>query len=429
MMKCFAKDRNENPCRNKAINDTRFCKCHQYVCDYTDEMLQQSRICSRCHMMCYMEDDGKICSKCRDRGKENRLAIRETVAMCKKEGCKFKQYDEHGYCQKHQICILIDEVKQRNKRLCVNYVRGCREELDLDYKTMRCDECLRQEREKDKQRREWAKQAHSEIAPTDNLVVTEKPCTVCCKILPLSMFEGMNGSITKTCKPCRDANKTQDERRDKDHRNKMARERVYYNYQKWAKMRNIPFAIEKEYLMNLVKEPCFYCGIVQDTGMNGVDRKDAKGVYEPSNCVSCCQMCNYIKGSDTVSNFMKKVEHILTYNDKISGCLYGELFTNHTQISYNQYRNASKYRKIEFQLSESEFHDIISRDCYICGKPNVPGVHSNGVDRFDSKIGYIYGNCRGCCHTCNFIKNNYTYQDIIQQFAKIYHHWHLKPSA
>ena len=48
MMKCLAIDRNLQRCRCNVINDTRFCKNHDYMVDYTEEMLSNLQICSGC---------------------------------------------------------------------------------------------------------------------------------------------------------------------------------------------------------------------------------------------------------------------------------------------------------------------------------------------------------------------------------------------
>lgn len=413
-MRCFAKDRNQNECRNHAIGATRLCKFHDYMKDYTDEMIEKSSLCSGCNKMHYMGENEKTCEKCRQRTKKNREIVREKVVLCKKDGCKFKKSDENEYCQKHQICILIEEVGSRNKHLCVNYVRGCREELELDYKTTRCTNCLEKDREKDQKRRNIAKESSEQNINT----AIEKPCTVCCKLFPITMFEGIHG-LTKTCGICREDNKKQDANRDKIHRNELARQRVYYNYQKWAKQRNISFSIGKEIFEIIIKSPCNYCGILQDSGFNGIDRKNPKGSYEIDNCVSCCQMCNYLKGTDTIEAFTQRVQHILTYNKQIEGPLSPELFSNHTHVSYTIYQKSAVKRNIDFLLTEEQFNDITKNDCYLCGKSNTD-IHTNGIDRFDSSIGYILYNCRACCHSCNFMKNDYVFNDMIQQMKNIY---------
>lgn len=418
-MRCSAKDRNLNGCRNHAIGDTQYCKYHDYMVNYTEDMLASCVICGGCKKMVYITDGTKTCEKCRARGGKVREHMRKSVVLCKKDGCSNKRSRDHAYCLKHNICQLIEEVEARKMRLCSNYLRGCRTELALDHPKNRCETCLASDREKDHKKRQKALEASTQIEPSQT-IVTEKPCTVCCKVLPMEMFRGEKAdTVTKTCRVCRDDNKRQDANRDKEHRNKLARGRVYYNYQKWARTRNIEFSIDKATFDNIIKQPCYYCGILQDSGVNGVDRMDSKGIYEASNCVSCCQMCNYLKGTDSIRIFIQRIEHILTYAGRISGHLHPEIFSNHTQVSYSIYEKSALRRGIEFDLTESEFNTIIKASCYICGKPTTD-THNNGIDRYDSNIGYLHDNCRTCCHSCNFTKNNYTFDTMIDKMVSIY---------
>ena len=76
-------------------------------------------------------------------------------------------------------------------------------------------------------------------------------------------------------------------------------------------------------------------------------------------------------------------------------------------------------RSIEFQLTESIFNTVIQMDCYICGK-STTDTHVNGIDRFDSNYGYLSDNCRACCHSCNFLKNDYKFDVFVQQMLQIY---------
>ena len=107
-MWCFAKDRNNNECRNHAIKDGRFCKLHVYMSDYTDEMIEKSIICSGCKKMHYNTDNTKTCEKCKIRSSTVRADFKDNIILCKKDGCKFKRADERGYCQKHFICLLLE---------------------------------------------------------------------------------------------------------------------------------------------------------------------------------------------------------------------------------------------------------------------------------------------------------------------------------
>ena len=56
---------------------------------------------------------------------------------------------------------------------------------------------------------------------------------------------------------------------------------------------------------------------------------DCNGGYIKENCVSCCEMCNYMKGTLTPDVFLKRIEHILTHQGYINGKLYPEYFANH----------------------------------------------------------------------------------------------------
>lgn len=55
--------------------------------------------------------------------------------------------------------------------------------------------------------------------------------------------------------------------------------RVYTDYIRKAKKRNIPFNLPREYFYELIKKPCYYCGLEESNHLgklayNGIDRKD-----------------------------------------------------------------------------------------------------------------------------------------------------------
>ena len=168
-MKCLSIDRNKKCCRTSPLEASRFCKFHQYMNEYTDEMLSKLELCSGCKKAYYFDTDTKTCDKCKLRSKTTRVTEREQIVLCSKDGCKFKKSEENKYCMKHQLEIFVDEVKEENKKLCVNYIRGCREKLEQDYAFSRCGACLAIDREKDRARRGGIRQHNSSI------VSTEKP--------------------------------------------------------------------------------------------------------------------------------------------------------------------------------------------------------------------------------------------------------------
>jgi len=91
------------------------------------------------------------------------------------------------------------------------------------------------------------------------------------------------------------------------------------------------------------------------------------------------------------------------------------------------YKASATKRKIKFNLTEVEFKDIISNNCFYCGtkpinktfnKCQTPVV-ANGIDRINNDIGYEVDNCRPCCYICNIMKSTLTEQEFYNHIEKI----------
>lgn len=97
------------------------------------------------------------------------------------------------------------------------------------------------------------------------------------------------------------------------------------------------------------------------------------------------------------------------------------------------YRNAAKRRNLDFQLTRSEFSDLIQQDCHYCKTPPQSkenrvdvknGVFKevipvNGIDRKDSNLAYNLDNCVPCCSICNRAKRDMPYTDFIAWIDRI----------
>lgn len=452
--------------------------------DYTDEMMANQTICSGCKKPYYLQDDAKTCSNCKERGKQSKISAKGAVILCASDECKFKRSDENKYCMKHQLCVFVDETVALGKKLCKQYVRGCRAQLDADYSKSTCEECLVIEREKDRARRGSAQKT---TASEPNKQI----CTTCCKTLDEEQFIGHNAERTKTCASCRDANRIQSTKRDTEHRNELARiseqkperkavkqewnennyekvvlkglnyrhrqieadvdqylnknaenarqwrdrnpEKVATNnlnkinsvelqygvYTRSARDKNLEFKLTLSDFTVLTEQPCYYCGTVQERGFNGIDRQNSEIGYITDNCVSCCQMCNYMKASLSVDAFLGRVEHILTHNGRINGRLFPEMFPDYTSASYIEYKNRASKKNLDFILSQDEFDALKQEPCYLCGKTSSL-QHLNGVDRLDNNKGYTMDNIKACCFGCNHLKRNYVLEDMLNKFMDIY---------
>ena len=421
MTHCLAIDRNLKGCRRHRIGETQFCNLHQYMSQYSEDMIANQTICSCCRKAYYLENGRKICNGCRERSKVNVVKNREKVVLCGKSGCKFKKSEENNYCNMHQLCIFEDETKEMNKKLCYNVIRGCRSQLEMDYKFSKCPDCLEIERAKDHKRRNKAKQQYKEGA-VENSIRESKLCTICCIERPMEMFIGIATSETKSCKICRDDNKRQDLKRDKEHRNELARTNIYEKYRGYQKAcdeRCLDFRLTFDEFISIVNNDCEYCGYKNTNFVNGIDRKSSSVGYILENCAACCKMCNYMKGSLSVDVFIKRVEHILTNQNKINGNLYPQCFPNHKCSPYNFYKQRALEKKIDFSITKEDYNNIKQNDCFICGKQSDEN-NTNGIDRMDNNKGYVLDNVNACCSECNYMKYTWNYDKFINKLLAIY---------
>ena len=420
MSKCLAKDRNNTICRNYSIKledgtNSRFCNNHQYMNDYTNEQLNNTRLCSNCKKHYYFPNlKIKQCSKCKERSRINREKKKENEikVLCSKDGCKYKHSIENKYCNLHQRQLFEDEVKSENMKCCYNVIRGCRNKLELTYNYSKCPECLEKDREKDNKRREIKLELNIE---------NKNICIECGKEHKMESFiNHKNNKIFKSCEICRNKQKLQDNKRDKTHVRNLAKinEKKIERYIKKSQERLIDFKLSESTYNTLIKSNCYYCNDFDI--INGIDRKDCLQGYFENNCVPSCKICNFIKGKLSVDDFRKKIKNILIFNKKIIGNLdYKYKFTSDSKnITYARYRISANKRNYQFKLSNEEFQEIISNSCYLCGisKKNS----SIGIDRFDNNIGYIYSNCRSCCTSCNFMKKEYSFDELITKLVNIY---------
>lgn len=70
-------------------------------------------------------------------------------------------------------------------------------------------------------------------------------------------------------------------------------------------------------------------------------------------------------------------------------------------------RSKAKHRGWCFELTQEEVQILLAQPCFYCG------VVPTGLDRLDSKQGYIKGNVVAACQPCNFGKSNHNLKDFL----------------
>lgn len=91
---------------------------------------------------------------------------------------------------------------------------------------------------------------------------------------------------------------------------------VISQYKLAARNRSLEWNLTNESAIEIMKMSCFYCGaapsnkrtmVYVEIAYNGIDRLNNKVGYDELNCVPCCKMCNYMKGTNNLSDFLEKI--------------------------------------------------------------------------------------------------------------------------
>jgi len=204
------------------------------------------------------------------------------------------------------------------------------------------------------------------------------------------------------------------EREDAKKLNKKTKLKLYI---KNSKNGRIPWKLTDEEAFKMMESKCFYCGgLDSDTTLNGIDRLYLNSEYTPKETVACCSMCNKMKNTIDSNVFIHICAHINAFtNNENNDRINYKLFLKSGSTPFTCSKWGSKNNNREFLLTEEEYTEFTKKPCYICGydKSRV------GVDRFDNSVGYIIDNCRPCCTTCNCMKLDYKYDEVINKCKTI----------
>lgn len=90
---------------------------------------------------------------------------------------------------------------------------------------------------------------------------------------------------------------------------------------------------------------------------------------------------------------------------------------------YRNYKRQAIQRSLEWDLTEDQFREITSSNCYYTGLPpssvmKVSGGNGeyvyNGIDRLDNSKGYNINNCVACIGEINRMKSNLSYSQFVE---------------
>jgi ribosome-binding protein aMBF1 (putative translation factor) len=209
---------------------------------------------------------------------------------------------------------------------------------------------------------------------------------------------------------------------NKEHHRQWQRQNLkhkLYSLKNQARKKNIEWKDEMtdEICKNFMTNACFYCGSMDDDGLNGIDRMDNNKCYELINCVPCCKKCNFMKKTLDAKTFIERCLHISCINGA-TGELRYEAWTDCNRSPYMNYKYRAEKKGLIFEISETTFYTICSQECYYCKRGSTK-TNKNGIDRMDNNIGYTLSNLVACCAECNFMKAQLSDGDFILQCQKV----------
>jgi hypothetical protein len=350
------------------------------------------KYCSGCNKYKKNTDfkDNKItCIECNEISKndrEKKIKKIEKFDICKVENCNnyaFKYKSEKkqkelinelkldkiygNYCRMHQLIGWKKKIEKDGNKLCQNYIRGCRDILDLHDLNTYCNKCREKRRNEEKARREKEKELNKDADM--NVNAKKKICVHCPKsnnMHPIEEFiEG--DKECSWCIKCRMKAREQDNKRGKRNRN-------YAEYDKRPEVKER----KKEWKENNKDKFMNYWRKSRANRRNKLGDKD----------------------------YLKKIaEQAKIWRDRNPEKLknINEKRRRSMKVRFNIYKMSAKKRNLEFKLTEEQCYEFFKSKCKKCGGENQDGLLC-GIDRVKNDVGYIYENCEACCTICNMIK-------------------------
>ena len=322
--------------------------------------------------------------------------------------------DGTTYCSKHSRQAIMDKALAENIRYC-DIARGCY--TILEEHQSKCVRCLHAARIRDR-KQDGKKRQDAALCLDCGIRMTENTHAV-----------GKNNKLLRRCVPCYAKMQQYEAAREKKSRNYKAeaftnKHVIWNHYVKGAQKRGIHFTLSKTLFESLIIQPCFYCQYIAIGEVNGIDRMDNQKGYIEGNVVTCCEICNFAKGSQHPLEFMDKLYAIHQYTtthtpisiDKIEQ--WKTTYCSRRNPAYLTYVQSAQSRNITFSITTDQFYAITQQPCYLCGIETTDTNH-NGIDREQNEIGYHLNNCKPCCGHCNLMKKDMQLSAILNIAEKV----------
>lgn len=392
--KCNGLTGTMNRCTKNKINDTNYCKVHQYMNEYTQEMLTKMKKCSSCRMAKYT-GEFNTCDDCRKtKPTDEKKSISNDELLCK--FCNKFKAKENGYCGNHQIEHLKELAKLEGQKYCRNIERKCRNLLDINSKNSKCEECRKKDNDRHKMKLDQLKQKNQnndedndENNDENNEIIYEdRMCSKHKRICKIQVGRktcdlGLQQSAISNNKKKEKNNKRPDckypncknKANDNIECGGFCKNHVcYMDPHKWNQVADKNTGILCS-CGNYRKKESFI--------VNGVQLKR-------------CKICR--DQQEVVDNKRESRNERWNSND-----------------DYRELQRSAKRRNKTFEMSKEKMIELQSKPCTYCGE-----IEDIGIDRVDNDIGYNDENTTPACKFCNNFKKDHTVEDFLKYCKNIH---------
>jgi len=126
-----------------------------------------------------------------------------------------------------------------------------------------------------------------------------------------------------------------------------------------------------------------------------------------------CRVCG--QKLNIGQNWTKHRRSLYDYVCKSCSTLSSSQYYATPASRFGAYKRNAGYRGHVFSLTWEEFKGFWGKSCTFCGS----SIQTIGLDRIDSKVGYVLGNVVSCCWICNKMKSDLPQDVFISQCKKI----------
>lgn len=430
-VKCSAPNGSRKPCFYNVEEGSIYCSRHGYFEEFTDEELEIIKegggtVCNRCKHFHFRE-----VNRCIDCYKDTAQRQKEKQDNHKRcqwydrhlDECRNYAVDETDYCSYHDYVGEYNDDQKTNCIVCL----GCLKYIYCGDFTS-CEAC----RNRGAKNREIAriKKINCNLDECPYEALENGYCgnhqLDCIREAIEKEGKKLCRNYVRGCVSILDANDEFSQCLGCRRIYSETKDPILYN-KKSTKQRNdgkreLKFNLDSDYVYRLVSFRCFYCNSMNPKGWNGIDRIDSNGDYTYENVLPCCGMCNLMKSTSPIKNFLQYCCNISTHFGTIKKVEGNDrrksTYEEYDKITIKRNQNRVKKSKdpIKFLLTKQEYDDILTYACYYCGDTNSDQI---GIDRIMSDGHYTTGNVKPCCGICNMIKYSYDLPTFLHHVNKI----------